>query len=385
MTRNSGARHRLGALAALLAVAALLQAGCTLTSPFDPAGVFAPINEFVNEAQNAVEGAVANPFGNNPYPVVIGGDSTRVFYATNLGDTLIRFPGPTNDIVLPGLLGPSNLYMHQNGVRTLLRPLVPGNTFFGLTTNGEDVAFVQVIGVDADGPRMQVVVGGLFVAGDRVVYEAAPGEYVFDLHLSGELLAIGVVGGAGARLIVVDLTDDGQREFSEAVIHSFDLRDRRLVYIADDQGEAVVLLRDLVSNIETELARGVRTPASVFLTDNFVVWTDAISRGVERVWAYDIRDGTTRLWADAVQGQVRGASDDFFVTQERIVRGNGSVRLVIRRYAAAGASDVLGEFPANGRAGQAQIRGQRIIFVNSDRRVVVVPLGEGRRFNFRPF
>lgn len=360
--------------------------GCTLTAPVDPAGLTGTLGGLLDDVSNAVENAVEDPLGVKPYPVVIGGDSERVFYATDLSESLIRFPGPTNDLVIPGFLGPANVYKHEHDERTLLRPLVPGSTVFGLTTNGESVAYVRVADIEARVPHMQVLVGGLFLAEDRVVFETSEGEWVFEIRLHGALLAILVGSESGSRIVLINTDDGTRREIAEAVIHDFDLRDRRLAYIAGDRaGAPAVLIRDLTTDVETEVARGLRLPARVFLTDNFVVWTDNVSENVERVWAYELATGERRLWADAVEGTVSGASDEYFVAQETRLRDNGSSRLIVRLYDLRGNFEVLGEFPADGRAGQAQVRGRRVFFVNNERRVVVVPLGEGRRFNFRPF
>ncbi|TWT41856.1 hypothetical protein RAS1_29790 [Phycisphaerae bacterium RAS1] len=131
---------------------AALLASCTVDAPFDPARFFGPLGDALSDAQNTLEGALADPLGAQPFPVLMGGDSDRIFYATNLGDVRVRFPGPTGDIVLPGVLGPSNVYVHQDKERALVRPLAPSSALFGLQADGEHVASVQQLDPLGDGP-----------------------------------------------------------------------------------------------------------------------------------------------------------------------------------------------------------------------------------------
>ena len=116
------ARHTL--LAAALVLSGLT--GCDIDVPLDLAGLARPIENAIGDVLTGVEQALADPLDANPFPVLIGGNSARVFYATNLTDIRLRFPGPLNDIVLPGVFGPSNVYEFDTATkrRKLIRPLV---------------------------------------------------------------------------------------------------------------------------------------------------------------------------------------------------------------------------------------------------------------------
>ena len=95
---------------------------------------------------------------------------------------------------------------------------------------------------------------------------------------------------------------------------------------------------------------------------------------------------TTRTWADAVDGELTGAADNHFLTEEYVLGNNNMTeRIVIRLREVEGNERKLADFRADVLAGQSCIRGDRAIFVNPDRRIVVAPLDGGDRVNFRPF
>ena len=110
-------------------------AACTVNAPFDPSDPFRDLSGLIDDDQSGFENAIEDPLGSKPFPIVFGGDSERVFYATNLTDIRIKFSGPTNDVVIPGLLGPSNVYKFQNKERELIRPLVPSHATAGMATD----------------------------------------------------------------------------------------------------------------------------------------------------------------------------------------------------------------------------------------------------------
>jgi len=125
---------------ALVGVVLIGLTGCTIDVSDDATGVLGELVQLVENAQDNIDALLANPLDSDPYPVLMGGDSARIFYATNLGDIQLNFKGRTNDIVFPGLVGPSNVYRIQDGERELLRPLVLAGGMSGLATDGEYVA-----------------------------------------------------------------------------------------------------------------------------------------------------------------------------------------------------------------------------------------------------
>ena len=56
-----------------------LATACNFNVPFDPAELVRPIDEALNSLQNGLEGALADPFGTRPFPVLVGGDGERVY------------------------------------------------------------------------------------------------------------------------------------------------------------------------------------------------------------------------------------------------------------------------------------------------------------------
>ncbi len=107
---------------------------------------------------------------------------------------------------------------------------------------------------------------------------------------------------------------------------------------------------------------------------------------MSRIRAYDIPTGTTRLWADDVIGDLTGATDDFFITEQYVTNSpEGADRIVLRRYDAEGRAVKLADFRAQGLAGQSRILGDRAAWVNPERRILLQPLAGGDRTRFDPY
>lgn len=385
-------RSRAGTI--VVAIGALATAGCTVEAPFDPGQLVGGVDDLFQSVQDRVSELLADPLDSRPYPSLLGGDSERIFYATNLGDIRIKFRGPTNDLVLPGLLGPSNLYRIQDGQRELLRPLIPAGALSGLGTDGQYVVYVFVL--DAERPGLHRLVAGELGGGrDRTLLEVEPDAAVILPPLAvheGRVACVVSDWQAGtAALRVLDLASGAEvATVEQADFASFDLRAGRLVYAAPAGGTSIAItLRSLGTGAETGVATVDPGPAGwlkVLLTDNKVVWAEPVGGGLSRIVAYDIPAGTTRVWVDAVAGELAGAHDDFFVTQETIFPASGRPeRIAIRRYDSAGRSRVLADFRAHGLAGQARILGNRVVFVNAQRRIVAVPLTGGGRTSYAAY
>lgn len=366
--------------------------GCTLDSPVDPAGLFGPINNALEDVQRAVENAVADPLGNRPEPILIGGDSERIFYATNLGDIRIRFPGPTNELIIPGLLGPSNLYVHENRERRLLRPLIPAGALSSLSTDGDLVAYVWNTDFESGAVTQRVRLGSLSVVADRTILETptADGEIVTDLRLTpGRLvMVLAPVAEIGASRILVQSTldDSPDGSFFGGFIRALDLRGTRLVYVnRTDVGDNLHLV-DLVSGDDRVVAASDQTIPDVYLTNNYIVWSEVARDGDPlRILAYDLVNDAIVVWTDAVRGRLAGANDRYWITQRIERRDRGTEIVIIERHESGAATRRLADFRNDGRAGQTRVLGDRVVFVNADRKIVVVPLDGSGRFNFNPF
>ena len=381
--------------AGLAMLALIVAAGCTVEAPFDPATVFGPLEDFVSGVQESYTNFVGDPFDSRPFPTLLGGDSQRVFYATDLGDIRITFPGPTNDIVLPGLLGPSNVYKIEDDKRELVQPLVVGGAVTGLATDGDVIAYVFIPDQESPGTH-RVVAGSLASGSDQILYEAVVGTEVIlpPLTVSGNRVAFAVLNTQTSRsaLHVIDVSTPPAAPLTIdlGVAESFDLRGTRLVYaVTETDTGAQIVLRDLNTAAETTLATGVKAPTDglpVFLTDNKVVWGEWAGDELSRVVAYSIPTATQTVWMDAVSGDLAGASDEFFVTQGYANRAAGQADFIlIQRYALDGQSKEIARFRADGLAGQAHIYGDRIVFVNPGRRIVLVPLIGAGRQSFAPY
>jgi len=381
----------------------LLLSACNIDAPFDPARIFQPIDQALEQIENAIDNALADPLGSKPYPALIGGDSERVFYAANLGDIQINFPGPTNDLVVPGVLGPSNLYEFTRRKPDLIRPLVPAGAATGVVTDGVHLAYVALTDLDAPGefplpvPNTLIVatVGGL---DDRVVFDGpaggstelvAPGSLALD---AGRLAFVIVAADfSSSRIRIVDLVgDDATRDIeADAFRNSIRLRGNLLVYgdSSQEEGDRIVL-RDLNEPEETIIARNLRTDGNlqVYLASNAVVWSEDVGDGISRVMSYSITSGETRLWADAVRGTLTGASDAHFITEELVDNfPDAPNRVIIRRFDQDAKEKKLAEFRQDGLAGQSRIIGDRAAWVNPDREIVLAPLAGGDRTIFKPY
>lgn len=378
----------------ILAGIGLVLGGCTADVPLNLAEFLGPLEDVAQQLQHDVERLVGDPLGSKPFPVIIGGDSERILYATNLGDIRLRFGGPTSDIVIPGLVGPSNVYEIQNNKRTLVRALTLGSTFAGLGTDGLRVAYIDYLDAVAPGPG-RIVVGELPIGDERVVYEATPGAEALlpPLILSEGRIAFVAQSLERAEQSLRVITLDGRLEFETTgeTIEAFDIQAGRLAFIVNppDAGSNVVL-RELSTGAETALAGGLQNSDplfAVFLTNNQVVWSEVTEGGLSRIRAFNITTGQTLTWVDVAEGELRGASDTFFVMQELDPRTiDKPDQIIVRRFDLEGRAKKLADFRADGLAGQAAILGDRVVFVNDERRIVVVPLlGDEDRRSYAPF
>jgi len=376
-------------------LALILCGGCSVNLSFDPSSVFDPIEDALDDAGQAIEDALSDPLSSKPFPVLIGGDDERLFYATNLGDFRINFPGPTNDIVIPGYMGPSNLYRHQDNRRELIRPLVQGSPFLGLATDGRFVAFITV----TDDPERPYAIraaeiGGVF---DRIVFDGDDDEshVVNPSQLAVDdgrvAFVLSELSDGSSTIRIEDLTQESPPVDveSDSVI-SLDLRGSRLAYVSEStSGSVKVIVHDL-STSETIFEVDARPRAAlypdVFLDLNSVIWSEPTDDGLSRVSIHEIPTEQTRILADSVHGFVTGATSEHFVTEQYVDEGfNRPLHIVVRRYDADGGSHKLAEFRADGLAGQVMVVGNRAAWVNDARRIVVQPLAGDDRDSFRPF
>ena len=315
---------------ALSALALGLTSGCTVNVPFDPSQLGQGLGDLLNQAQNNLTNLVSDPFNSHPYPWLLGGDSETVYYATNLGDIRIKFRGPTTDIVIPGILGPSNIYQIVTDPqspyrgRELLQPLVVGGSLTGISTDGTWYAFVFVPEPNDPGPH-HLVAGGVGIGVPQAtVYEATAGEQLIRADL--------VVNDAKVAFVVTSLTSDNgapnQLRVHDLVpssplppvvieaegIGAFDFKNERLAYVAradlgttTPSGTVQILLRDLATGVEKQIASynaAVTDVVGVFLTANGVVWSETGAAGGQvRVRAYDTPTAVTRTWLDGVSGR----------------------------------------------------------------------------------
>ncbi len=387
--------RKLGAVYLFPALLMTAPTGCTLESPIDPANLTDDLFGFLSGLENQLENAIEDPLDTKPFPVLLGGNSQRLFYATNLGDIRINFPGPTNDIVLPGLLGPSNLYQFADKQRDLLRPLVPAGAFTSLATDGANVAFVAVTRLD---PPIRVTVvaapASLLPGSETILY---------DSDVDALSLLPGTLDADDARVVFALFDSESGAEFVRVVdllqpdaaleievagfVHAMLDNDRLLLVEADEDGNATITLRDLATDERAVVAENVRSRFGVnaFLTPNFVVWSDTDVNGDARVTRYEIETGESRVWAPSVNGRLTGAADDFFLTEEVIEERGEPTRIAVFRYNDDGTSKRLARFRADGLAGQSRIIGDRAVWVNKDRRIVVAPLVGGDRTIIKPF
>lgn len=386
-------------LMVLLGIFGLTAAGCNVEAPFDPGRVIGNIAENIADTERAIGNALADPLEADPFPVLLGSSSARVFYATNLTDIRVRFRGPTNDIVIPGILGPTNLYSYetQREKRQLLRPLAPSFASDGINaidTDGDYVAFVSITGLRTSDPHMVLDAGTVFSETSRLFDASLRADELVFPHLvvdNGRLAYILVNRVTQRdRLRVVDLTAvDPTWQFSADRVGDFEMSHERLVYVVQDGGVISVIFRDLRMGAEIALAVDIRATSvediNVAIANNTIVWSEPLSDGPSRIMAYDVPTGETWVWVDAVDGRLAGASDTHFVTQQRIIRVNKDDKIEIRRYDAEGKSKELADFSADGQAGQARVLGNFAAWVNPKREVVLSPLTGGDKIKFDPF
>jgi hypothetical protein len=372
-------------LAYCVGAAALILPSCTIDVPFDPATLLLPGNT-LGEALEKFGQQIEDPFNNRPTPLLLGGDAKRIFYATDLTEIDIRFDGPTNDIVLPGFIGPSNVYVHEDGERKFVRRLVPTGALWRLATDGTNVAFVQKPGLGTDAQQNDLVLNG------QVLLSHAPGDEAFfaDVVLVEGTLAVteqSLDGAFASRVHVFDAAS-GQARFlvSAAVVSPLSLLGDELVYWTNVGGAYRLVELNVVSGENHTLAERTSPPRDVFQSANRVVWSEEIDFGHVRVLALDHASGQIATLGDTVSGRLAGATDGVFVSEEQFTADNDVTgRIAVRRHNADGTVEELANFRADRRAGQTFVAGDRAVFVNDDQRIVVVPLAGGDRFNFSPF
>lgn len=369
--------------------------GCNFNVPVDPSDLFQPIDNLIDDIDNTVDDLVTDPLNSNPYPVLVGGDNARVYYTTNIGDTRINFPGATNDIVIPGYVGPSNLYQFASRRRELIRPLIPTGSYFGLATDGQRIAYIAV--TDSTEISKQLIVADVNSLESEVIFVQYLDDTTDNLGSGlalddGRLVFVLSNSEQGSRLRIEDLTGiEPAIEIEADTFRDFKLRGDRLAYmVVSEAGTNDLLLRNLSTNETTVVALGLRVnysnDARVELTDNFVVWSEPNFEDSDRVMAYNIVDGTTSVWADSVVGILAGANDEHFVTEEFVERyPDAANKYKVRRYDLNGSVRVLAEFRADGLAGQTTVIGDRAAWVNPERKVVLAPLAGGDRTIFEPF
>jgi hypothetical protein len=377
-------------------VALAFATACNINAPVDPANVVRPIDDLINTVDRTIDNLLTDPLGTKPFPVLAGGDNQRVFYTTNLGDIRINFPGPTNDAVIPGFVGPSNLYRYEAKRRELIRPLIPGGSFLGLASDGQRIAYIAI--TDLNTLNKQVVVAEVNSLQSRVIYDDTHDEstkvLTSQLALSNGRLAFVLVNvnDGSERLRVEDLIGiEPTLEIEADAFWRFNIRGDRLAYIAaSTDGTVELRLHRLSTGESTVIASSIRAefPIDVrlTLTDNLVVWSETTFTGTSRVMAYHVVDASTRVLADSAVGVLVGANDEFFVTEEYVVRFPQRPNLFkVRRYAHDGQVRVLAEFRADGLAGQTTVLNDRAAWVNPERKIVLAPLRGGDRTIFAPF
>ena len=372
---------------------ALFLASCNVNAPFDPTNVFRPLDDALENAEQFADNLVEDPLGSKPFPVIIGGDNAKVFYATNLGDVRVNFPGPTNDLVFPLFDGPSNLYSIENKTRDLVRPLVPASGAFGLVTDGDSFAYLS--SEDPNSRPISLVSDSVYFPAPTVVFQSRPED--------GTTLLVGLLAMDAGRLAFVVTDENSQTavlhledlygtvpglEIETKWITAIDLKGARLAYAgADLDGVLRIHLRDLNADTDTTVAE-LRAEFGVWglgLTENRLFWEETVDYERSRVVVFDVPTNETRVWADSAPGRFAGANDEYFVTEEYFERDNGAGVYTIRRFDELGREKKLATFRADGLAGQTTVLGDRVVWVNPDRKIVITPLAGGDRISFRPY
>lgn len=364
-------------------------AGCTLDLPLNPGNN--PLADLIDDFQSGFQDLIEDPLDTRPFPVLFGGNSQHVYYATSLTDVKINFAGPANDIVLPSFVGPSNLYKYEEKERELIEPLILSGAYYGMETDGQYVAYIRLAEID---PAVSFQVIALKVGGgESVVYDSAADDtslYWSDLALADGRLAFTIYDAATdtSRIRIVDLTnDDPAQDIETDAVLSLALRGNRLAYV-EGGTETRVVLRDLATDDSLVVAPDVRSDyyPRVYLTNNHLVWDEPFATGVTRIAQHDLTTGAASVRFDAAAGTLVGATDDFSLTEERRYNpSNGVTRIHVWRYGTDESEQRLASFRADGLAGQTQIIGPWAAWVNPDRQVILAPLTGGERRQFRPF
>jgi hypothetical protein len=194
------------------------------------------------------------------------------------------------------------------------------------------------------------------------------------------------------RLRVEDL--DGLEptlEIEAPAIGRFALRGSRLAYVAESEDGTIDLwLRDLNTDVSEIVAENLHVDdlneIRVAWSANKLWWREPAAENLSRVWAFDLVEGTVELRSEAVIGRLVGGDDDRFVTEEYVRRlPQQADRIKIRRYDADGKVKELASFRADGLAGQTTVMGDRAVWVNPERKIVIAPLAGGDRTIVKPF
>ncbi|MCB9854022.1 MAG: hypothetical protein H6819_13050 [Phycisphaerales bacterium] len=359
----------------------------------------------LNQLQRDFANLIEDPLDTNPYPIIIGGDDANVFYATNLADIPFKLDGQKNSYVIPGLLGPSNVYEFTKNKPELIRPLAPSATGFvqRMVTDGEFVAYVNV-GFDAESEQItldtvvseDLLISPIVLPTTVVDVSGNSSQFILpDLKIDAGRLAV-ILADTQTELTSIRIVDlfagsaDIEFEVGSSLI-SADLSGNRFAYVALVNNGVVVALRDLATGESTILPEGNVGSGpfvtDVYLTPNSVVWSQYASPDLIRVSRYDIPTGQTRVISEGLVGRLAGATDEFLLTEEYVYRNdNGKADLIkVRRIANDGKEKKLGEFKANGLAGQARVIGNRAVWVNANREIVIAPFDNRDRNSFKPF
>lgn len=374
-------------LATLLLVAGMT-AGCTFEVPSFDDDAFEDIFDYLDNLADRFEEGAGDPLDQDPYPVLLGGDSVRVLYATNLGDIRITFEGEQNEIIIPGLIGPSNLYEIRDDERSLLQPFVLAGALTGLVTDGDVVAHTLV--PDPETPQLnQLVAGSVYSPVRTVIFSTDATKEVIDtgLAIDDRRVAFTVFDLATLEQTLFAVDVDAARDtvaVAGGVFDGFDLFRNWMAYaVSDDQATVNVELVDLTTQDVFVLATDLPYDGGyipVYLTDNLVVWSEPTGGGLNRVMVYDIPADEVLVWADAVEGELVGANDDWFVTED--LRDE---RLYIKRYDIDADARGVDDFRATGLAGQTMVAGDRIIWVTPDHRINIKPISGGDTERYRPY
>ena len=392
--------HKSSTALRILGLLAFLVAGCTVDAPFDPGRALDSLLGDVSGLLSGLSGDINNlagdPLDSNPFPVLVGGAADKLYYLTNLGDVRLRYRGPTNDTVFPGLLGPSNLFEYANGERRLARPFIAAGAFSSVVTDGVRIAYATAARLEQP---VRVTINAGFLGStnpaDEIVFDSDADARHFlpgTLSIASERVVFGLFDPVNRQFAVrvVDLAQpERATEFSTHWPTRTALRGDLLMY-AEWPGaqEARITLRNLATD-ETTVVTDSWTagdPSDVALTANTVVYAARAGGEPAAIYQYDMRSGATDLLATGVEGRLAGASDDYFLIQDHYYASNDITgRISIVRYDRAGNHKELADFRAQGRAGQAQIAGDNAVWVNKDREIIIAPLSGGNRTTVKPF